>query len=83
MVSSFYCVWYKDASVNKETCVGACSTWDEARSLAGRLYTVKKKIDDSENLSTGIFLFSPGELYTARSPKRWQIMPLLTSNTQP
>ena len=82
MVGRFYCVWYKDASVGRETCVGACSTWEEAKVLAGRLYTIRKKIDEAEELSTGIFLFTPGELDTVRSPKRWQIMPLLTSNTQ-
>jgi hypothetical protein len=81
MVDQLYCVWYIDSTTEKERCVGVCRTWSEARVMANQLYTIKKKIDQSENLSTGFFLYIPGELYTLKKPKRWQIMPLLTSNT--
>lgn len=81
MDKRLYCVWFIDSTTDRERCVGACTSWAEAKIMANRLYTIKKKIDQSEELSTGFFLYSPGELYTAEKPKRWQIMPLLTSNT--
>ena len=49
--------------------------------MAGDLYSVRKNIDNARDVVTGIFLFEPGILYTSRKPQRWQVMPLLTSNT--
>lgn len=76
-----YCVWYTDENSAKEVVSGICHSWSTAVKMAGDLYTVKKKIDQAREITTGIFLFEPGVLYTSSKPKRWQVMPLQTSNT--
>ena len=77
-----YCIWYLDKSTHgREVISGVADSWTSAELLARRLYTIRKKVDLIENVSTGIFLFMANELYTGRPPARWQVMPLLTSNT--
>ena len=76
-----YGIWYKDPSLDREVVVGICHMWAEATKMASDLYAVRKNIDKSQDVITGIFLFEPGILYTSKKPQRWQVMPLLTSNT--
>lgn len=75
-------VWYSDQSTcGREIVSGLANDWTTAQLLAKRLYTIRRKLDGIDAVSTGIFFFKSGELYTGRIPDRWQIMPLLTSNT--
>ena len=76
-----YGIWYVDVSSGKEVVVGICHNWGEASKMAKDLYTIKKKIDKACDVVTGVFLFEPSVLYTSTKPRRWQIMPLQTSNT--
>lgn len=76
-----YCVWFTDENNAREVVSGICHTWPAAVKMAGDLYAIKKKIDKARDITTGIFLFEPGILYTSSKPKRWQVMPLQTSNT--
>ena len=70
-----------DSAQSKEVVVGICHKWMDATKMASDLYTIRKNIDQSRDVVTGIFLYDPGVLYTSRKPKRWQVMPLQTSNT--
>lgn len=47
--------------------------------MAKDLYTIKKKIDELEDVATGVFLMDQGLLYTSCKPKKAQVLPLLTS----
>ena len=60
---------------------GICHSWMDAKRMATDLYAIKKNIDNARDVVTGIFLYEPGVLYTSKKPRRWQVMPLLTSNT--
>ncbi len=75
-----YAVWYQNASSTKERVVGISSSWDTAHDMAKRLYSIKKKVDGMENISTGIFFLEDSILYTSSKPRRWQITPLLSSD---
>ncbi len=76
-----YGIWFTSADITPETVVGICHNWQEAREMARNLYTIKTSIDNARDVCTGIFLFEPGVIYTSHKPKRWQVMPLMTSNT--
>ena len=76
-----YGIWYKDSTTNKEIVAGITTTWPNAKSMAENLYAIRRNIDNTRDVSTGIFLFEPDKIYTSSVPKRWQVMPLLTSNT--
>lgn len=76
-----YGIWYKDSAQSKEVVVGMCHKWLDATKMASDLYTIRKNIDQALEVATGIFLYEPGILYTSAKPRRWQVMPLQTSNT--
>lgn len=73
-----FAVWYKEAS-SKELIVGLSSSEKSAHKMAKDLYTVKKNIDKSIDLATGVFLMDENILYTSTKPRKAQILPLLTS----
>ena len=76
-----YGIWFTSSDVASEMVVGICHNWQEAREMAQNLYTIKTGIDNACDVCTGVFLFEPGIIYTSYKPKRWQVMPLMTSNT--
>ncbi len=76
-----YGIWYTHVDQPKEIVAGLCHNWMDAKRMAADLYSVKKNIDNAREVTTGIFLFEPGILYTSTKPRRWQVMPILTSNT--
>jgi len=76
-----YGIWYTSAKEQSENIVGICHGWQEAREMAQNLYSIKSGIEDARDVCTGIFLFEPGIIYTSQKPKRWQVMPIMTSNT--
>ena len=76
-----YGIWFTSSDVTSEMVVGICHNWQEAREMAQNLYTIKTGIDNACDVCTGVFLFEPGIIYTSYKPKRWQVMPLMTSNT--
>lgn len=76
-----YGIWYTTAKEQSESVVGICHTWQEAKAMAQNLYHIKKNIENARDVCTGIFHFEPGIIYTSLKPKRWQVMPIMTSNT--
>ena len=81
MATPRYGIWFTSSDVASEMVVGICHNWPEAREMAQNLYTIKTSIDNARDVCTGIFLFEPGVIYTSHKPRRWQVMPLMTSNT--
>ena len=79
MTPDIYLVWYKENKSTLERTAGFAYTWAVAEQMAKDLYSIKIRIDKSENISTGISLLQAGSLYTLAVPKRkWQILPLLS-----
>lgn len=73
-----FAVWYKEDS-SKELIVGLSSSRRSAYKMAKDLYAVKKNIDKSINLATGVFFMDDNILYTSIKPRTAQVLPLLTS----
>ena len=73
-----FAVWFKTPD-NGEMIVGISTDKREAYKMARDLYTIKKKIDGKENVSTGVYMMEQGKLYTSAKAKRAQVTPLLTS----
>ncbi len=73
-----FAVWYTEAG-STEQVVGLSKDRKRAYDMARDLYAVKKKIDNLQDLTTGVSLMVDGVLYTSSKPKRAQVLPLLTS----
>jgi len=75
-----FAVWFLDASIKTESIVGLANSWSRAEEMAKNLYSIKSKVDDLSDVSTGIFFLDDSILYTSSKPRRWQITPLLSSD---
>lgn len=79
MTPDIYLVWYKEDKSALEHTAGFAYTWVIAEQMAKDLYSIKRRIEKSKNVSTGISLLQAGSLYTITAPTRkWQILPLLS-----
>ena len=75
---TLFAVWYKEDS-SREFITGLSSSRKTAYKMAKDLYAVKKNIDKSTNLVTGVFFMDDNVLYTSIKPRTAQVLPLLTS----
>ena len=73
-----FAVWYTEGK-SKERVVGITADREAAYEMARNLYSIKTKVDNLRDVSTGVFLMVDGMLYTSSSPKKAQVLPLLTS----
>jgi len=79
MTPDIYLVWYKEDKSTLEHTAGFAYTWVVAEQMAKDLYSIKRRIEKSKDISTGVSLLQAGSLYTITVPKRkWQILPLLS-----
>ena len=74
-----FAVWYSIDN-GLDVIVGVAGKRAMADTMARNLYSVKKNIDDMENISTGIYLMEDSILYTSSKPRRWQVTPLRSSD---
>ena len=75
MSPDVYLVWYRGKEDRQDRYVGVAFKWEQAKTMAEDLYSIKKRIDKIEEPITGVSLLECGALYTSKLPKsRWQIL---------
>jgi len=78
MTPDIYLIWYKNDESSLERVAGFAYTWICAKQMAKDLYSIKRRVDKSKDVITGVSLLEAGCLYTITLPKKkWQILPLM------